>query len=61
MLLKTIQDTTFGQRSTSAARGVGAELEAYEVTGGTFVDVEIGEGEMFLLPGQSDLAILARH
>ena len=52
MLLKVIEDTTFtGYRIKDSHRGVGSELEAFEITGGTFKDVVIGEGEMFLLPG----------
>ena len=27
-------------------------LEAFDVQGGVFQDIEIGEGEMFLLPGE---------
>lgn len=61
MTLKVVDETT---RSTErrrllpdpAAEGGHAQeeekLEAYDVQGGVFRDVEIGEGEMFLLPGQ---------
>lgn len=48
MTLKLVDCTDFSEkRIPSGAEG----LEAFEITGGEFKDVVIGEGEMFLLPG----------
>lgn len=56
MTLKVVDET---QRSSERQRlplAQGhkgeADLEAYTVQGGVFRDIEIGEGEMFLLPGR---------
>lgn len=47
MTLKVIDHTTFRGERVPTTGG----LLAYDVTGGEFKDVVIGEGEMFLLPG----------
>lgn len=47
MTLKVLDNTT-----CSTERHTTPEvMEAYKVEGGEFKDIEIGEGEMFLLPG----------
>lgn len=48
MLLKIVDNTTFEPERKPTDAG----LMAFGVTGGTFKDVVIGEGEMFLLPGE---------
>lgn len=47
MTLKVIEDATVGQRVTTKEG-----LEAVSVEGGHFREITIGEGEMFLLPGE---------
>lgn len=47
MTLKVIDGAQVGGR-VKTAEG----LEAVSVTGGQFREITIGEGEMFLLPGQ---------
>lgn len=49
MTLKVIENSTCSTERITVADG----LQAYDVTGGEFKDIEIGEGEMFLLPGSS--------
>ncbi|GAA6016285.1 hypothetical protein JCM10207_000457 [Rhodosporidiobolus poonsookiae] len=48
MTLKVVDDATLGE-TYKTKEG----LEARAVTGGTFRDITIGEGEMFLLPGNT--------
>ncbi|GAA5963077.1 hypothetical protein JCM8115_002614 [Rhodotorula mucilaginosa] len=48
MTLKVIEDATVGQRTTTKEG-----LEAVSVEGGHFREITIGEGEMFLLPGNT--------
>lgn len=47
MTLKVIDNTVLSGERVPTTGG----LEAFDVTGGEFKDVVIGEGEMFLLPG----------
>ncbi len=49
MILKVVDNSNCSsQRITLVESG----LEAFDVTGGEFRDIVIGEGEMFLLPGE---------
>lgn len=48
MTLKVLDGTTRSPDRHTTPEG----LEAYKVEGGEFKDIEIGEGEMFLLPGE---------
>lgn len=52
MTLKVIDKTSRATERSTTPEG----LEAYKVDGGEFRDIEIGEGEMFLLPGTSLLS-----
>jgi 3-hydroxyanthranilate 3,4-dioxygenase len=53
MSLKVIDGTSCSAERTSTPEG----LQAFKVEGGEFRDIEIGEGEMFLLPGELDSAL----
>lgn len=48
MTLKVIDQSTCSSERVKGVNG----LDVYDVQGGHFKDVNIGEGEMFLLPGQ---------
>ncbi|SCZ87766.1 BZ3500_MvSof-1268-A1-R1_Chr2-3g05234 [Microbotryum saponariae] len=48
MTLKIVEGTTRSTDRHPTPEG----LQAYQVQGGTMRDIEIGEGEMFLLPGR---------
>ncbi|ORY70624.1 3-hydroxyanthranilic acid dioxygenase [Leucosporidium creatinivorum] len=49
MTLKVLDNTTCSTERHTTPEG----LEAYKVEGGEFKDIEIGEGEMFLLPANT--------